>query len=101
MVDGNHCNAPSNLVDIPNQNHSNETNRAQCGAGKGVHVANPVGIGIIGTGTIAQSHLRSLQGFEKAHVVGVYDVLEDRAKATAAQHGIPRVATSLEDLLTL
>ncbi len=62
-------------------------------------VADQVGIGIIGTGTIAQSHLRSLQGFEKARVVGVYDVLEDRAQATAAQYGIPHVATSLEDLL--
>jgi predicted dehydrogenase len=64
-------------------------------------VADSVGIGIIGTGTIAQSHLRSLQGFEKARVVGVYDVLQDRAQTTAAQHGIPHVATSLEDLLAL
>lgn len=64
-------------------------------------MADKVGIGIIGTGTIAQSHLRSLQGLETARVVGVYDVLPDRAEATAAQHSIPRVATSLEELLAL
>jgi predicted dehydrogenase len=46
-------------------------------------------------------HLRSLQGFEKARVLGVYDVLGERARTTASQHGIPHVATSLEDLLSL
>jgi len=60
-----------------------------------------IGIGIIGTGTIAQAHLRSLQGFDKARVVGVYDVLPDRAESTARQHGIPSVVNSLDALLDL
>ncbi len=60
-----------------------------------------VGIGIIGTGTIAQAHLQSLRGYEKARVVGVFDVLADRAQATAQQWGIPNIATKLEDLLAL
>ena len=60
-----------------------------------------VGLGIIGTGTIAQSHLRSLQGFEKARVLGVYDVLADRAEATAQQFGIPNVVSTLDALLEI
>lgn len=64
-------------------------------------MADQVGIGIIGTGTIAQAHLRLLNGFDKARVVGVYDVLKDRAEETAARAGIPHVAATLEDLLAL
>ena len=63
-------------------------------------MADQVGIGIIGTGTIAQAHLQSLRGFGKARVAAVYDVLPERAQATATQAGIPYVATSLEDLLS-
>ncbi len=58
-----------------------------------------VGIGIIGTGTIAQSHLTSLRTAENGQAVAVFDVLGDRAEATAKQFGIPHVCTSLEDLL--
>ncbi|HEX5418189.1 MAG TPA: Gfo/Idh/MocA family oxidoreductase [Chloroflexota bacterium] len=60
-----------------------------------------VGIGIVGTGTIAQSHLRSLQGFEKARVLGVFDVLADRAEATAQAFAIPTVAPTLDALLEI
>jgi predicted dehydrogenase len=59
-----------------------------------------VGIGLIGTGVIAQSHLNSLRTSENGHAVAVYDVLGDRAEATAKQFGIPYVAKSLEDLLS-
>ena len=58
-----------------------------------------VGIGIIGTGTIAQMHLGSLKGSEKGQAVAVFDVLPERAEQTAKQHGIPHVAASLEELL--
>jgi predicted dehydrogenase len=64
-------------------------------------VKDQVGIGIIGTGTIAQSHLQSLKGFEQARVVGVFDVLADRAESTARTWGIPNVVTRLDDLLAL
>lgn len=67
--------------------------------GGSVATVSKVGIGIIGTGTIAQSHLQSLQGHERARVVSVYDVLSDRAKTTAEQFGISHVASSLEELL--
>src|SRR5688500_19396757 len=59
-----------------------------------------LGIAIIGTGTIAQAHLRSLQQTPGGKAVPVFDVLADRAEATAKQFGIPYVAKSLEDLLS-
>ncbi|MBM4418118.1 MAG: Gfo/Idh/MocA family oxidoreductase [Chloroflexi bacterium] len=62
-------------------------------------MAEIVGIGIIGTGTIAQSHLRTLQQTPQAKVVAVYDVLTDRAEATAKQFAIPNVAKTLEEML--
>src|SRR5438105_374452 len=58
-----------------------------------------VGIGIIGTGTIAQSHLQSLQSSTRGRAVAVYDVLPDRAEETAKRFGIPYAASSLDDLL--
>jgi predicted dehydrogenase len=60
----------------------------------------PVGIGIIGTGTIAQVHLRSMAGAQQARPVAVYDVLSERATATAAEWQIPIVARSIDDLLS-
>ncbi len=59
----------------------------------------PVGIGIIGTGTIAQAHLQSLQSSTRGRAVAVYDVLADRAEETAKRFGIPYAASSLDDLL--
>src|SRR5579859_2171177 len=59
-----------------------------------------IGIGIVGTGTIAQSHLNSLRTSENGHAVAVFDVLGDRAEATAKQFGIPYVAATIEDLLS-
>ena len=59
----------------------------------------PVGIGIIGTGTIAQAHLQSLQGFEKARVVTLYDIVSERAQATAQRFGVPHVARTLAEVL--
>ncbi|HEY3080172.1 MAG TPA: Gfo/Idh/MocA family oxidoreductase [Chloroflexota bacterium] len=61
-------------------------------------MAESVGVGIIGTGTIAQSHLRTLQE-SRGKAVAVFDVMGDRAEQTAQQFGIPYVARSLDDLL--
>jgi predicted dehydrogenase len=61
-------------------------------------MAEQVGVGIIGTGTIAQSHLRSLVG-SRGKAVAVFDVLADRARSTAQEFGIPHVAESLDDLV--
>jgi predicted dehydrogenase len=59
----------------------------------------PIGVAIIGTGTIAQSHLRTLAQTQAGKAVAVFDVMADRAEATAKQFGIPHVAASLEELL--
>jgi len=58
-----------------------------------------LGIGIIGTGHIARSHLRSLKAHPPARVVGVYDVIPERAQAAAQEFEVPFVAPSLEALL--
>ena len=57
-----------------------------------------LGIGIIGTGDIAQSHLRALAGVDAARVVVTMDVDETRARAGAEEYG-GRATTSLEELL--
>ncbi|NLT41297.1 MAG: Gfo/Idh/MocA family oxidoreductase, partial [Anaerolineae bacterium] len=43
-----------------------------------------VRIGFIGTGGIAQMHMRNLQRIPDAQVVGMYDVAPDRARSAAA-----------------
>src|SRR6185437_5725732 len=58
-----------------------------------------LGLGIVGTGRIARSHLRSLAQSREAKVVAVYDVVPERAAQTATECGIPNVARTLEDLL--
>ena len=58
-----------------------------------------LGIAIVGTGTIANSHMRSLSQHEPANVVAVFDVLGDLARQFADKWSIPNVTSSLEDLL--
>ena len=58
-----------------------------------------LGIAIIGTGRIAHSHMRALGNQPAGRAVAVYDVLPDRARAFAAEFGIPDVAAGLEELL--
>jgi len=43
----------------------------------------PIGVGLIGTGTIAQRHLDALANYPGGRAVAVFDVLPDRARATA------------------
>ncbi|TAK22142.1 MAG: Gfo/Idh/MocA family oxidoreductase [Chloroflexota bacterium] len=62
-------------------------------------MAGPVGIGIIGTGTIAQAHLQGLATSTAGRAVAVFDVLSERAHQTAREFDIPYVASSIEDLL--
>jgi predicted dehydrogenase len=59
----------------------------------------PLRVGIIGTGSIAGSHIA---GYEKTAGVELYaacDVVEERAKSTAARHSIPHVFTSFEEMV--
>lgn len=60
-----------------------------------------VRIGIIGTGGIAAAtHLPSLRRLgTQAEVIGVMDVDRPRAEAFAAEHGIPGVYASLDELI--
>jgi predicted dehydrogenase len=59
--------------------------------------SNPLPIVLIGAGGIVRD--AHLPAYQKANfpVTGVYDLREDRAKALAAEFGIPRVYASLEE----
>ncbi|HET7768475.1 MAG TPA: Gfo/Idh/MocA family oxidoreductase, partial [Chloroflexota bacterium] len=58
-----------------------------------------LGVAIVGTGHIANSHMRSLSQHAPANVLAVFDVLGDRAQAFAQQWSIPSVATELGQVL--
>ncbi|MGH2353463.1 MAG: Gfo/Idh/MocA family protein, partial [Chloroflexota bacterium] len=58
-----------------------------------------LGVAIIGTGTIANSHLRSLSQHAPANVVAIFDVLGDRAREFADKWQIPNVMDSLDEVL--
>ena len=62
-------------------------------------MAERLGVAIIGTGTIANAHMRSLEHHAPARVVGVYDVLHDRAEAFAQKWNIGVVASDLDKIL--
>jgi predicted dehydrogenase len=62
-------------------------------------MAERLGVAIIGTGTIANAHMRSLEHHAPARVVGVYDVLHDRAEAFAKKWNIEVVASDLDKIL--
>lgn len=59
-----------------------------------------LGIAIVGTGHIANNHMRSFSRYERANVVAVYDVLGDRAQEFATRWDIPNVSTSLDQVLS-
>ena len=65
-------------------------------------MADRLGIGIIGAGDIAHSHLlayRSRANRDLARVVAIADIDEARAKAQAATYEIERTYTDVEELL--
>jgi predicted dehydrogenase len=63
-------------------------------------MAETLGVAIVGTGTIANQHARSLARHSPARMVAVYDVLGDRAQEFADKWGIPHVTKSLDDILS-
>jgi predicted dehydrogenase len=63
-------------------------------------MAETLGVAIVGTGTIANQHARSLARHAPARMVAVYDVLGDRAQEFADKWGIPHVTKSLDDVLS-
>lgn len=62
-------------------------------------VTETLGVAIIGTGTIANQHARSLSRHAPARMVAIYDVLGDRAQEFGARWKIPNVMSSMDDLL--
>ncbi|MGC8834326.1 MAG: Gfo/Idh/MocA family oxidoreductase, partial [Armatimonadota bacterium] len=62
---------------------------------------NSLGIGIIGCGRIAQSHLKSVVSHKHARAVAVVDVVPERAEETAKRFQVPKVCRSLDELLSL
>jgi len=58
----------------------------------------PVGVGIVGAGVISQTYLENLTSFPDVKVVAIGDLIPERAKAKADEHGVPSWGT-LEDVL--
>ncbi len=54
-------------------------------------------VGIIGTGNIAPAYIRGCEPFEVIKIIACADILVDRARAFAAEHGL--TAHSVDDLL--
>lgn len=62
-------------------------------------MADRLGIGIIGTGRIANSHMKAMQRHEPSNVIAVMDVVPGKAERFAEEYGITRSYTNLPDLL--
>lgn len=61
-----------------------------------------IGVGLIGCGTVAgYGHLPALSAAEGARLLAVADVVEEKARATAAQYGIPQAFGDYHQLLAL
>ncbi|UVY84460.1 Gfo/Idh/MocA family oxidoreductase [Brachybacterium sp. NBEC-018] len=61
--------------------------------------SDPVGVAVIGGGTISRLHLDAYRANPDARLVTVCDIDADRARDTAAQYGAPRWTTSYEEVL--
>ena len=59
----------------------------------------PVRLGVIGCGVIAQHHLKAAKASPLIEVVAVADVREETARQTAAAFGVPTVYTNAKALL--
>lgn len=57
-----------------------------------------LGIGIVGAGSLADSHIRAYQADKRARVLAVCDLDANRARGKADQHGIAKSYGSVEEL---
>jgi UDP-N-acetyl-2-amino-2-deoxyglucuronate dehydrogenase len=64
-------------------------------------MSEPLGIGVIGTGSIANAHLYTYQKSERARLIAVADVDERRAKDAAQRFEADKVFSDYLDLLAL
>ena len=58
----------------------------------------PLGVGVIGCGSVSNRYFRHLPVYDHVRVVGCADVVQGRAAAAAGQYGIPR-AYSVAEML--
>ncbi|WP_028552153.1 Gfo/Idh/MocA family protein [Paenibacillus sp. UNC451MF] len=56
-------------------------------------------VGVIGVGSIADSHLNSYRHNPDAQIVAIFDLNKDRAQAKAETYSIPAVYTDCDELL--
>ncbi|HQE93565.1 MAG TPA: Gfo/Idh/MocA family oxidoreductase [Anaerolineae bacterium] len=61
----------------------------------------PLKMGLIGTGGIAQVHMRALAKTQDIEVVAVCDIVEEKAIRTAQEFGVPNVFVDYHDLLAM
>ena len=61
----------------------------------------PLKIGLIGTGGIAQTHMRALAKTDQIEVVAVCDLVEEKATRTANTYGVGKVFTDYHDILEM
>lgn len=62
-------------------------------------MSRPIGVGVIGAGVISQTYLENLTSFPDVNVVAVGDLLPDRARAKADEHGVTAAGTP-DDVLS-
>jgi predicted dehydrogenase len=60
--------------------------------------AGPVGVAVIGCGTISNEYLRNLTSFPDLRVLFCADLDQERAKAQAARYGVPEAGTAAQAL---
>lgn len=62
-------------------------------------MAERLGVGIVGTGRIANAHMKAMQQHEPSNVVAVMDVIPGKAEQFAEEYGITSASTDLDALL--
>lgn len=62
--------------------------------------AGPVGVALVGAGVISAQYLRTLADFPDVRVLGIADLVPERARAAADEYGVP-VAGDLDTVLAL
>ncbi|MDA1013883.1 MAG: Gfo/Idh/MocA family oxidoreductase [Planctomycetota bacterium] len=59
----------------------------------------PIRVGVVGAGFVSSFHLKAIQQVPGARVVGIADIIPERAEQQATRFGIPRHYASLNQLL--
>jgi len=58
-----------------------------------------IGFGVVGCGVIAPFHVKSIEAADGAELVACCDIIEDKAKAFAKEHGCKHWYRDLDDML--